>query len=72
MFLIDILNPYQRRINSLQLFAHKKARHRLAQPKKDWEKCTLSKDGVKLQINCRKIAPRGSAGWEREVRIMVQ
>lgn len=72
MFPIDTLNPYQRRINSLQFFAHKKAKHWLAQPKEDWEKCTLSKNGVKLQITSRKIEPKGSAGWEREVQITVQ
>lgn len=69
---MDVLNPHQRRINSFHFFAHKKVKHWLAQPKKEWEKCILSKNGVKLQINSRKIAPSGSAGWKREVQIMVQ
>lgn len=67
MLPIDRLNPHQGKKNPLQLLGHKKARHRLARPKKDWEKHTWGQNGANLQINCRKIPPRCSAVWMGKV-----
>lgn len=62
MFPVDILNPYQKRINSLHFFAYKKSETLACTAQERLEKCTLGKNRVKLQINSRKIAPRMGKG----------